>query len=51
MGQIASRLSLADVSAISAWLASEPLPADPSPAPRPARPLPLACGSALEQQP
>jgi cytochrome c553 len=46
MGQIATRLSLADVSAISAWLASEPLPADPSPAAAPTRPLPLACGSA-----
>jgi cytochrome c553 len=51
MGAIAQRLSLADVSAISAWLASEPLPADPSPAPSLTRPLPLACGSAPEQQP
>jgi cytochrome c553 len=55
MGSIASRLSLADVSAISAWLASEPLPADASPVPAPSRqvprPLPLACGSAPEQQP
>jgi cytochrome c553 len=51
MGQIATRLSLADVSAISAWLASEPLPADPGPAPQPARPLPLACGSAPEARP
>jgi cytochrome c553 len=51
MGTIAQRLSLADVSAISAWLASEPLPADPSPAPSLKRPLPLACGSAPEQQP
>ena len=51
MGSIASRLSLADVSAISAWLASEPLPADPSPAPSLKRPLPLACGSAPEPQP
>jgi len=49
MGTIASRLSLADVSAISAWLASEPQPPDPSPARDPARPLPLACGSAPEQ--
>jgi cytochrome c553 len=45
MGTIAGRLSLSDVSAISAWLASEPLPADPSPAPQVTRPLPLACGS------
>jgi len=51
MATIASRLSLADVSAISAWLASEPLPADPSPAQALRRPLPLACGSAPEQQP
>jgi cytochrome c553 len=51
MGTIASRLSLADVSAISAWLASEPLPADPGPAQAIRRPLPLACGSAPEPQP
>jgi len=51
MGTIATRLSLADVSAISAWLASEPLPADASPAPTLPRPLPLACGSAPEKQP
>jgi cytochrome c553 len=51
MGTIAQRLSLADVSAISAWLASEPAPADPRPDAAPARPLPLACGSAPEQKP
>jgi len=51
MATIASRLSLADVSAISAWLASEPQPADPSPAQAVRRPLPLACGSAPEQRP
>jgi cytochrome c553 len=52
MGAIAQRLSLADVSAVSAWLASEPLPLDASPAPQPpARPLPLACGSAPENKP
>jgi len=48
MAEIAGRLSLADVSAISAWLASEPLPFDPTPAPAIARPLPLACGSVPE---
>jgi cytochrome c553 len=48
MAAIAGRLSLGDVAAISAWLASEPAPADPRPAPAPARPLPLACGSAAE---
>ncbi|WP_082439840.1 MULTISPECIES: cytochrome C [unclassified Massilia] len=51
MGTIASRLSLADVSAVSAWLASEPLPAGAAPAQAVARPLPLACGSAPEQRP
>ncbi|MFC5550409.1 c-type cytochrome [Massilia aerilata] len=51
MSGIAQRLSLADVSAISAWLASEPLPADPSPAPSLKHPLPLACGSAPAPQP
>lgn len=51
MGTIAARLSLADVSAISAWLASEPVPLDASPAPAVPRPLPLACGSAPEPQP
>jgi cytochrome c553 len=49
MGSIATRLSLADVSAISAWLASEPSPPDPGPARDAVRPLPLACGSAPEQ--
>jgi cytochrome c553 len=55
MGQIATRLSLADVSAISAWLASEPLPPNLQLAAQPAvqlpRPLPLACGSAPEHRP
>jgi cytochrome c553 len=45
MGTIAGRLSLSDVSAISAWLASEALAPDASPAPQVTRPLPLACGS------
>jgi cytochrome c553 len=48
MAQIAQRLSLSDVSAISTWLANEPLPADPAPAPAVPRPLPLACGSVPE---
>jgi cytochrome c553 len=49
MATIAGRLSLADVAAISAWLASEPAPDDPSPAARAAHPLPLACGSDPER--
>jgi hypothetical protein len=32
MGQIAQRLSLADVSTVSSWLAAQSLPADPRPA-------------------
>jgi len=46
MGTIAARLSLADVAAVSAWLASEPQPADPAPQSASPQPLPLACGSA-----
>ena len=45
MAVIAGRLSLADVAAISGWLASEPMPDDANPAPDVARPMPLACGS------
>ena len=46
MAEIANRLSLADVAAISSWLGARPLPADPAPATAIARPLPIACGSA-----
>ena len=45
MATIAGRLSLADVAAISGWLASEPMPDDARPAADVARPMPLACGS------
>ena len=43
MHDIASRLADRDITAIAAWLAVQPAPADPTPA-APA-PLPLACGS------
>ena len=46
MAEIANRLSLEDVAAISSWLGARPLPLDPAPATAVARPLPLACGSA-----
>ena len=48
MADIAGRLSLDDVAAISHWIGARALPADPSPAAAEAitRPLPLACGSA-----
>lgn len=49
MAAIAARLSLADVSAISNWIASQPMPADARPAATIARPLPLACGSFPDQ--
>lgn len=48
MGTIAARLSLADVAAVSAWLASEPQPPDPAPQAAGQQPLPLACGSAQQ---
>ncbi|UVW30181.1 c-type cytochrome [Massilia sp. H6] len=47
MAAITARLSFEDVAAISGWLAAQPVPADPRPAASIARPLPLACGSAL----
>jgi hypothetical protein len=49
MATIAGRLSLADVAAISGWLASEPAPDDATPAPSVAQPMPLECGSQPEQ--
>jgi cytochrome c553 len=45
MAAIAARLSLADVAAVSSWLAAQPVPQDASPAQSVVRPLPLACGS------
>jgi len=49
MATIAARLTLADVAAVSAWLASEPQPDDPAPLRDSPRPLPLACGSVPAQ--
>jgi len=43
MHDIASHLSEHDITAIAAWLSSQPGPADPTPAAP--SPLPLACGS------
>ena len=55
MADIADRLSLDDVAAISHWIGARALPADPLPAAAAAaaitRPLPLACGSAPEPSP
>jgi len=49
MAEITARLSLEDVHAVSSWLAAQPVPLEPRPAASVARPLPLACGSALVQ--
>jgi cytochrome c553 len=42
---VAASLSESDVTAVAAWLASLPVPADPSPVPKGTLPMPLACGS------
>ncbi|NRR28702.1 c-type cytochrome [Oxalobacteraceae bacterium] len=46
MAAVASRLSDADVAAVSAWLSSQNVPADARPAASLAQPAPLECGSA-----
>jgi cytochrome c553 len=46
MAEIAGRLSVADVAAVSSWLSTQAVPSDPRPATAIARPLPIACGSA-----
>ncbi|RJG08316.1 c-type cytochrome [Massilia cavernae] len=50
MADIAGRLSQADISAVSGWLAAQPVPPGTRPAAAGAiaRPLPIACGSAPE---
>lgn len=45
MQLVAARLTEADVTAVSAWLASRPAPANNAPAPKGAYVLPFACGS------
>ncbi len=46
MATITQRLSIGDVSAVSGWLASQPLPANTRPARALTKPLPLDCGAA-----
>jgi cytochrome c553 len=46
MADITGKLSLSDLTAISSWLAVQPIPPDTRPATTIARPLPIACGSA-----
>jgi cytochrome c553 len=45
MQLIAATLTEADVAAVSAWLASLPIPADPSPVAKGTLSMPLTCGS------
>ncbi|WDD95221.1 cytochrome c4 [Burkholderia sp. FERM BP-3421] len=45
MHEIASKLSDEDVTAVTAWLAAQPAPANPVPAPARSMKTPLACGS------
>ena len=42
---VAGQLTEADVTAVAAYLASLPVPADPSPVPKGTLAMPLACGS------
>jgi cytochrome c553 len=42
---IAASLTESDVTAVAAWLASQPVPPDPSPVPKGTLPMPLTCGS------
>lgn len=48
MATIARRLTPQDVSAVAAWLSSQPAPLDTRPAPQARLPLPLECGSGLQ---
>lgn len=47
MADIAQRLGPTDISAVSAWLATKPVPADAHAVAHSSAPLPLQCGSAL----
>jgi cytochrome c553 len=45
MQLVAASLTESDVTAVAAWLASRPVPADPSPVPRGSLAMPMTCGS------
>ena len=45
MQYVAASLTESDVTAVAAWLASLPIPPDPSPVPHGSLAMPLACGS------
>ena len=44
MAQVARRLAPGDISALSQWLAAQPVPASAKPAPNLPEPMPLRCG-------
>ena len=50
MAELAGRLSVDDISAVSAWLSLQPAPADAQPLASAAKPLPLECGSTRQAQ-
>ena len=45
MQYVAAGLTESGVTAVAAWLASLPIPADPSPVPKGTLPMPLVCGA------
>ncbi len=45
MQLVAASLTEGDVTAVAAWLASRPVPADPAPVPHGSLAMPMACGS------
>lgn len=45
MGEIAKRLTIEDISAVSAWLAAQPVPSNAAPAAALQEKLPIDCGS------
>ena len=44
MAEVAARLTIDDIGAVSAWLAAQPVPEHARPAPEPLAALPLPCG-------
>jgi len=50
MAELAGRLSVDDISAVSAWLSLQPAPADARPRAAAAKALPLECGSIRQAQ-
>lgn len=50
MAQVVQKLSGEDIGAVTAWLAAQAVPADPSPMPASTLKLPLECGSVKPEQ-